>query len=703
MAAPLAVRLYKTRFWHRCFTYAIHRSSLNWASIVAAVADLLSLARQNQQAGNLPQLYRQILEADPNHTGALDLLAMLFAQKGKLDDAVQCFQHALRLQPDNAERQNNLAIVLGQQGNASLAIHHFQRALELKPDLVAAHYNLANAYQKQGGWEAAAAGFLQALRLQPNHAYAHNNLGLVLMTQGRLAEAAACFHLALRFLPEFAEAHHNLGCVLARQFNYDEAIGSAREAIRLKPDYAAAYANLGDVHKDLCQFDEALACYREALRLDPHLTAVHSNLLFCLNYHPLADPDAVFAEHCRWGRQQLSVSSCQLSVKTAQTGMSVPPLTTDNWQLITDNYADSERRLRIGYVSPDFRYHALVRYFEPVLANHDPRQVEVFCYAEVPFLDAVTCRLQGLAKHWRWINGQPDEKVADSIRSDSIDILLDLAGHTAGSRLTVFAHKPAPVQATWLGYLNTTGLIAIDYRLTDEVLDPPGQPVRDTEELVRLPGGMCCFAPNADTPEIVPLPALQRGYLTFGSPHTLFKLNSSVFDLWREVLTALPTAHLLLFRDSLNARAQDRIRHEFAGRGISRDRLDLLQIPTTPNYLEVYRQIDVTLDAFPCTGGVTTCESMWMGVPVLSLRGFRPPGRQSASLLSRAGMSEWAVEDRKQFVAMAVAAANDLNGLARLRASMRQRMAPLCDAKRFTAELEDAYRTMWRRWLSGRQ
>ena len=233
------------------------------------------------------------------------------------------------------------------------------------------------------------------------------------------------------------------------------------------------------------------------------------------------DDEQVFAEHCRWGRLVQADS---------------PPLPPDN-------DLSPDRRLRIGYVSPDLRQDALARYFEPVLANHDPRKVEVFCYAEVPEPDAVTARLQKLAHHWRWTCGQGHTAVAAGIRLDEIDILVDLAGHTENHRLAVFAEKPAPVQATWLGYLNTTGLTAIDYRMTDEVLDPPGLPVRDTEELWRLPHGMCCFAAPLDAPPVTPLPASRHGYLTFGSLNHLIKLNSGVYDLWSKVLQASPSTH----------------------------------------------------------------------------------------------------------------------------------------------------------------
>jgi len=293
--------------------------------------------------------------------------------------------------------------------------------------------------------------------------------------------------------------------------------------------------------------------------------------------------------------------------------------------------------------------------------------------------------------------------------------LVDLAGHTANNRLCVFAHKPAPVQVTWLGYMNTTGLTTMDYRITDEILDPPSLPspaaggglgggCRDTEELLRLPNGMCCFAPPVDAPPITPLPALSRGYVTFGSLHGLLKLNTRVFDLWSRVLLALPTAHLLMFHDTVVGTAQDRIRKEFGDRGVTADRLDLRQGSCGPGYLSIYNEIDVSLDAYPWTGGVTTCESLWMGVPMLSLCGVRPASRNSAALLARVGLADWAMPTVEQVVAFAERLTDGFDRLATLRATLRDRMSStLCDAKRFTRELEDAYRDIWHSWCEAQQ
>jgi predicted O-linked N-acetylglucosamine transferase (SPINDLY family) len=635
-----------------------------------------------QELGRLDEAaacFEQTLGLKPEDAAACYKLGRVRHQQGKLDEAVAWYQQALWLRPD-AEAHTSLGIAFVAQGRLTEAIACYRQALGLRPDLARTHYNLAIALHKQGSVAEAIARYQQALHLQPDFPEAHCSLGNALKDQGNRAEAIACYRQVLHLHPDFAEAHYNLGLAFYERGDMDEAVACCQQALRLRPDYAEAYNNLGIVLQLQGKLEEALRTYREALRLQPDYAGAHSNLLMGLNYDPHADPAAVFAEHCRWG--QLHGQRARLP-------------------LPSDKDRNPERRLRIGYVSPDLRWHAVTRFFETVLAHHTPQQVHVVCYAEVATPDAMTARLQALAQGWRWTCGKTAAEVAEWVRADGIDILVDLAGHTANNRLDVFAHKPAPVQVTWLGYPNTTGLTTIDYRLTDSVMDPPGQPVRDTEELVRLPRCVCCFLPPDNTPDVTPLPAQRRGYVTFGSLTNLAKLNVEVFDLWCQVLQAIPTARLLMFRHTLQGKTREAIQRQFTERGIAADRLDLRQGSGAPGFLGVYEEIDVSLDVFPYSGGTTSFESLWMGVPILSLRGVRPAGRGSATALASVGLADWAVQTPQEYVALAVRVAGDLDGLAGVRGRLRDRMrATLCDAPRFTQELEDVYRTMWRRWCA---
>jgi predicted O-linked N-acetylglucosamine transferase (SPINDLY family) len=582
-------------------------------------------------------------------------LAANHCQSGHFEMAEQLYKQLIQLEPDNADANFYLANTLIRLQKYNEAIAQYRRVLQLRPDHTDAHYILGLALQQQGGVDEAVPHFVHALQLNPNHADAHNSLGLALMDQGRLDEAVPCFQRAMQLKPRFAFASNNLGVAYLKQ-------GRA----------------------DLAQLS-----FQDAVRCDPALATAQSNYLFSLNYDPRADLDVIFLAHRRWGESKRAAT-----VRERAGAQESAPSRSRLIEL-------GNRPLRIGYISPDFRAHPLCSYFEPVLANHDREQFQVFCYAEVAAPDHFTERLQKLVSGWYWTCNKADADVAQRIRDDGIDILVDLAGHTANNRLGVLAHKPAPVQATWLGYLNTTGLTTVDYRLTDDVLDPLGKTaVRDTEQLWRLPNGMCCFEVLVEAPELTPLPALDRGYVTFGSVHNLFKLNPFVFDLWSRVLDAVPTAHLLVFRDMMTESCQAYLRRQFQERGINSNRLELRRGLSGSGYLGIFNEIDISLDTFPCTGGVTTCESLWMGVPVLTLCGVRPVSRNSAALLTRVGLHDWIANTPEQYAAIAASWARNLNELARLRLELRERTwARLCDAKRFTRELEHAYRAMCQRSL----
>ncbi len=463
-----------------------------------------------------------------------------------------------------------------------------------------------------------------------------------------------------------------------------EAEDAARKALALNPEDANSYNNLGSALMLQDRLEEAADAFRAAVAKRPDFTMAHSNLLFCLNYSPGRSAESIFAEYRLWD---------------AAHARALAPVNPT-----FDLDRNPDRRLRVGYVSADFRHHAASFFVGPWLTAHDRAQVELFCYVEVRNPDAVTDRFKALADHWRPTVGLSDEAVAAQIRADRIDILVDLAGHTSGNRLTVFARRPAPVQvAHMIGSGCTTGLTEMDAFLTDAELAPPGSEALFSETLVRLPRVPLVYAPPQGMPEVAPLPALASGHITFGCFSRTARINDAVLDAWAAILANLPTARLMLNAKPFQEEAaRAAFTAKFAARGVAADRLDLVYTTPQPSTWAAYADIDIALDPFPHNAGTTTIEALWLGVPVVSLAARPPVGRFGKSLLGAVGLGDWAVDDMAAYVARAVDAAGDLEALAELRASLRARFeaSPLRDARGLAAATEAAYRDLWRAWLA---
>jgi protein O-GlcNAc transferase len=635
-----------------------------------------------RDAGDLPGAvasYRRAVELAPTADNLNNLGTGLLTQ-GHADAAAECFRIALRFEPGHALAHNNLGNALGKLGRRAEAIESYRQAIAARPDYAEAHNNLGEALLARGHRENAESAFREALRLRPNLVEALVNLGSALEAGKRHAEAEAAYREALRLRPRSAPAHNNLGNLLRNTGRAAEAVASYREALAIRPGYARAATNLGIALLQLGDIPAAIAAHRTAVEADPAFAEAHSNLLFALNCDPTTDADELFAAHVAWGQAH------------APTTEYTPH----------KNDRDPDRVLRIGYVSPDLRGHAVARYLEPVLRRHDPNQVEVFCYAQVPHPDAVTERLRGVVPHWRDTCGLSDDELAAQIRADRIDILIDLAGHTGGNRLMAFARKPAPVQATWLGYPNTTGLPQMDFLISDAGIHPPGEPTRTTEEVVRLETGIVTFSAPTNAPPVTEPPVGRTGVFTFGSLHGLGKFNPPVFDLWARVLAAVPAARLLMYRDTFRGETVERLANEFTSRGVEPGRVEFRCDPPPGGYLAVYGDIDLALDVFPWAGGTTVCEALWMGVPTLTLRGPRFGERGGASVMTTVGVPEFITGSPNGFVAQAVEHASNPARLAELRGRLRAMTADtLGNAERFTRGLEAPYRGMWRRWCGG--
>jgi protein O-GlcNAc transferase len=633
--------------------------------------------------------YAQVLRIKPDYPEAHFNLGNALMAAGKISDAIIAYAHALGIRPDHARATANLGlayaqlgVALLQQRNYDAAAAAFAEALALKPDAAEVHYNLGNVRKHQGRLDDAAICYLQAVAINPNLAEAQSNLGNTLAELGRPEEAVAAHSKAVAIRPDSAEIHFNLGNVLKDQLKLTAAAAAYAETLRLDPTHAGANANLGIVLMHQGQVEEAVKAYTKAIALKPDDADTFSNLLFCRNYDGRLTPPQLFAAHCEWEK-------C--------FGASAP--SSDAFT----NDRTPDRRLRIGYVSPDFRVHSVAYFLTPLFEAHDHHAVEVFCYSDVIRPDATTAHLRGLADHWLATIGMANDALAGRIRADGIDILVDLAGHTSHNRLRVFARKSAPVQVTYLGYSNTTGLRTIDYRLVDEVTDPPGAAdACAAETLLRLPGSFLCYGGPRDAPQPTAPPCLKTGAITFGSFNNPAKVSAETFDVWARLLTRMPDARLLLkgkpfADDATSARFLARL----AERGIAKERVQLVAWLTNATaHLALYEQIDIALDPFPYNGTTTTCEALWMGVPVVTLKGDRHSARVGASLLTHAGTTDWIAECADDYVEIALALAANPTKLHRLRHELRKRLtaSPLCDGKAFARKIENAYRSMWRRW-----
>ena len=642
---------------------------------------LLTAALAHHRSGNLAEaapLYGKILRIQPRHAAALHLLGAVAFQQGRTDEAGELAVRALAAKPEFPEALVNLGMVRRALGRLEEALDCFERALGLQPAYPDALNSLGLTLHALGRVGEAVDRYRQALRLRPDYPDALNNLGNARYALGDLEAAVASFRQALRVRPGFVDALINLGNALKDLGQAGEALVRYREALAFAPGMSLALNNLGNLFKDQGRIEEAVAHYRQALELRPDYADALSNLLFTLNCSDALSPQALFAEHVRLGGHL-----------EARATAAPPPAAA----------GDPGRRRRIGYVSPDFRIHSVSWFFLPLLEAHDRAAVETFCYADVMVPDVMTGRLRALADHWLSTVGLSDEALAARIRADGIDILVDLAGHTAHNRLAVFARRPAPVQASWLGYPNTTGLRSIGYRLVDAVTDPEGEAdALATETLIRLEGGFLCYRPPAEAPEPGPPPSLESGIVTFGSFNNPAKLSESTLDLWAELLKRLPAARLLLKGQSFGDAGTAAItRERFAGRGVDGGRLELVaRIADAAGHLGAYRRLDIALDPIPYNGTTTTCEALWMGVPVVTLLGDRHAGRVGASLLGALGLGELVGRDREGYLGIAAALAADPARLAALRSGLRARMAGsrLCDAPAFARAVEAAYRAM---------
>jgi protein O-GlcNAc transferase len=613
------------------------------------IKQLFHLAGREIQAERFSEaekLYRQILAHLPDHPLVLVNLASVVHIQGRFDESADFNRRAIAVQPDFAEAWFNLALALEAAGKMSQTIDAFRQYLRLRPE------------------------DLDAVLRVANH----------LVNLRRLDEAATSYRQALALDPNRSDAWYNLGNVLRLRDQYDEAIACYRQAVFLKEDSADAWNNLGATLKDIGLLDESIACHDRAYSAAPNDADLDSNRLYTLHFHPDFGPESLLSEHLIWARRHAEEFTRRRSKH--------------------DNDRSPDRPLRIGYVSAELRQHPVGLAIEPVLENHDRKNFQVICFASDPADDAVTRRIRDKSDEFIRINGKSDESVAELIREKKIDILVDLSLHMARNRLLVFARQPAPVQVTYLGYPSTTGLSRIDYRISDIYLDPPNTDQNYAEKTIRLPRNYLCWRWGGEEEPVGPLPAIANGFITFGSLNNFCKVTPRVLQTWGRLLSQIKDSRLILRCPPGSAR--QRVRETMQQHGISSDRIELIGHLPWKDYVNACRRQDIGLDPFPYPGHTTSLDSLWMGVPVVTLSGKTCVSRAGAGLMNYLRLPGLIAGDIDQYIQIARELAANLPKLAELRAGLRKRIldSPLSDAVGFTRDIENAYRQIWRTWCA---
>ena len=720
-----------------------HAYSLNMLGLVAL---------DTKHYGPAEDLVRKAIAERPNAALFHDTLGNILKAQNKTEEAIACFEKALELKPDFIDSLNNLGgtlLVLGRSeealplfmraiffspghfnslnnigaalqhlGRHEESIHYYRQATEARPDVADVHYNIGQAYRGMNRPEEAKQAYRKTIELQPDHGDAHLNLGFILGEEGLRDEALECFynvtkirpslnacaniaHLlfkkgmlqgsidyyrkALELSPSSPEILNNMGSVYNLMTEYEEAMKCFEQALAIKPGDADTLNNQGTALKNMGRLGEAAEIYKKAVSAGPGRADIHSNYLLMMIYSADVTPEELVTEAKKFGE------------------MTAPYLR--NRELVRD--LKPERRLRIGYVSADFRAHAVHYFFEPLLNLRDPGQFEIFVYSNTEIEDEVTERIKKKCDHWHDIRVLNNDAVADLIEKDRIDILMDISGHTGGNRLMVFARKPAPIQVTWLAYPATTGMQAMDYRVTDSYVEPPGMTEQyNVEKLWRLPEIFCCYQPHENSPPVTGYPLFEdNGYITFGCFNNFAKVTDPVLETWGKIMAQVPDSRLMLEIPGINLPAfRANVEERLKRHGIPLERT-VLERRIKSNQFVLYNEIDIALDPFPCVGGTTSMDTLWMGVPFVTLAGKHFGARMGVTILTNAGLQELIAENREEYIKIAVDLATNRARLKTLRHDLREKIAtsPLMNQQSFTRNMENAYREMWRiycsRWL----
>jgi protein O-GlcNAc transferase len=676
-------------------------------------ASLFEKAVEFHRAGQVDRaqrLYRRVLEQTPEHGDAMFLLSSLAVDSGRLEEAGALLERAVRVDPNNSFYRSSLGNVYRCLGRLRDAALMQLMAIARKPDFAEAAYQLALTFEEQGDLAAAAACYERARELDPSSAQPEERVAKLrskgqapapkpgpelgmsapellaalaesLRLAGAADEAAAWYCAALELNPRMANAQTALGAIRANAGRFDEAIDSFRRALAIDENFHQARSYLATALDEAGFLEETQTTYREAVARCPQDPFAHSALLFNMPFWPNVTDRDILAEARTWNARHARPLAVQAQPH--------------------DNDRSPERRLRIGYVSPDFQTHVQSLFTIPLFQHHDHREFEIFCYSSADKRTELTARIRGYADVFREVGALDDAALSEVIRQDRIDVLVDLTMHMTGCRLLSFARRPAPVQICWLAYPGTTGLETMDYRLSDPFLDPlEANTDVYSEETIRLPDSFWCYDPLTDVPQVSALPALAAGTITFGCLNHFRKVNDGVLGLWTKVLAAVPKSRLLLMAPAGSARG--RVSSIFEAGSIALDRIQFVDRCGRLDYLARYREIDICLDTFPSNGHTTSLDALWMGVPTVTLAGDAVVGRAGLCHAMNLALPELVATTPEQYVRVASGLGADLERLSELRRTLRSRLqqSPLMDGPRFARNLESIYRDVWRRFCA---
>ncbi len=614
---------------------------------------------------------RRAVELKNDFSQAYNNLGNALKKAGRIDDAIEAYRQSLRINPMDVEVLNNLAIALTNQGRVDEAIATYKTVLAANPTHAVSWRNLGNVLGESGSTEEAIDALRRAAELKADFVEAHNDLGNVLKNTGRLDEAIKEYEKAIALRPGYPEAYCNLGNIYREQGLTEKAIDCYRSALQTKPAFAEVISNLGNAFKDKGNLTDAIGAYQEALRLKPSLADTHSNLIYARQFTPGITLKEILEDHLEWNR----VHAAPLRNKR----LSGP-----------SGYCCPSESMVLGFLSGDFRRHPVGYFVIRVLESLSGMKCKIICYENQTEYDDLTERFRKAAHVWKSCCHLSDDAVAESIRRDGVDVLFDLSGHNERGRLLVFARKPAPLQVTWAGYMATTGVETMDYIIADRYEIPEGSEKYYTENVIRMPHSFVCFDPPEYSPPVLPLPAFTNGHVTFGCFNLLTKISPEVVNVWSTILHGIAGSRLILKTKEFNS-VETRRRYEdfFSRRGIAPDRLDLLGGTSHREHLDHYNRVDIALDPFPFSGSTTTLESLWMGVPVITMPGETFASRHSLSFLSTVGLTGTIADTPDRYVALAEELAGDLPHLSEIRSSLRDRFraSPLCDGGTFAGRL----------------